>query len=358
MILKLAKQVFMKILGIESSCDDTAAAVVTANRKIVSNVVWSQIKEHMPYGGVVPEIAARAHMQVIETVIEQALYEAECDLEEIDLIAATGGPGLIGGVMVAVMVAKSISLVTGKPFIAVNHLAGHALTVRLTDNIDFPYLLLLISGGHCQWLVVNGANEYQLLGATLDDALGEAFDKTAKMLGLGYPGGPQIEQMAKCGDENRFTLPRPLSGDSSCNFSFSGLKTAVRLLIEQQRDAQNKISDKDKNDICASFQKAAADCITSRCKNAIKIYELLNSNKDGAAIKKQLVVAGGVAANRYIKDRLEKVADNHGYSLVIPPAKLCTDNAAMIAWAGYEHYCLGVLSDLAFEPRARWPLSD
>lgn len=350
MAFKSAKQALMKILGIESSCDDTAAAVITDQREILSSCVWSQLKEHRPYGGVVPEIAARAHVEAIEPVIEQALKDAGCELADIDLIAATGGPGLIGGVMVGVMTAKALALATGKPFIAVNHLEGHALTVRLTENIEFPYLLLLISGGHCQWLAVGGVGEYRLLGATLDDALGEAFDKTAKMLGLGYPGGPQVEKRATQGNPDRFDLPRPMLGTFGCDFSFSGLKTAVRLTIEEIQTRQGGFTDQGKDDLCASFQQAAGDCIADRTKRAIAAYEAL-----GYAVP-QLVVAGGVAANRYLHGRIREMAAGQGYAVTAPPLALCTDNAAMIAWAGYERHRQGEVSDFAFEPRARWPL--
>lgn len=342
----------MKILGIESSCDDTAAAVITADREVLSSVVWSQLNQHEAYGGVVPEIAARAHVEVIDEVIEVALSQANMSLDDIDLIAATGGPGLIGGVMVGMMTAKALALATGKPFIAVNHLEGHALTVRLTEGIQFPYLLLLISGGHCQWLAVEEAGEYRLLGATRDDALGEAFDKTAKMLGLGYPGGPLIEKMALNGDEKRFPFPVPLRGTKGCDFSFSGLKTAVRQTI-QSLQAEGRVSEQDKADICASFQYAAAQSLMDRLVNAIDEYE--SGLADG--ITRQLVVAGGVAANNYIRDMLESAAKARGYALVVPPVSLCTDNAAMIAWAGYERFLRDGASELSFEPRARWGLS-
>lgn len=338
----------MKVLGIESSCDETAAAIVTDQREILSNVIWSQLKEHQPYGGVVPEIAARAHGEAMDRVILQALSQAGVSLQEIDLIAATGGPGLIGGVIVGVMTAKALALATGKPWIAVNHLEGHALTVRLTHQIEFPYLLLLISGGHCQWLAVEGEGKYQLLGATRDDALGEAFDKTAKILGMPYPGGPEIEALALQGDPHRFDLPRPFYGTDHCDFSFSGLKTAV-LLTSRQLD---KISQQDKQDICASFQRVAAECLIDRLERAVQIYE-----RDKSIKIKQLVVAGGVAANRYLRQRLEHGAAALGYSLTVAPPALCTDNAAMIAWAGYERFLQKGPTGYEFEPRARWPLA-
>ncbi|MDG1287068.1 MAG: tRNA (adenosine(37)-N6)-threonylcarbamoyltransferase complex transferase subunit TsaD [Rickettsiales bacterium] len=334
----------MKILGIESSCDDTAAAVITSDKEILSSAVWSQLKEHAAFGGVVPEIAARSHVAVMDEVIEVALKEADTTLDEIDLISVTGGPGLIGGVMVGAMTAKALALASGKPLVAVNHLTGHALTVRLTEEVEYPYLLLLISGGHCQWLAVEGVDRFRLLGATLDDALGEAFDKTAKMLGLGYPGGPAVEILAEKGDAYRFDLPVPLKGKPNCNFSFSGLKTAVREVILKAPP----FSEQDKADLCASFQRVVSECIADRLKRAIKLY-------DDAP---RLVVAGGVAANKALRASIEAVAAEHGYSLHVPPIHLCTDNAAMIAWAGYEHYCVHGATALGFEPRARWPLVD
>jgi N6-L-threonylcarbamoyladenine synthase len=334
----------MKILGIESSCDDTAAAVVDEDRTIYSNIVWSQLKEHAAYGGVVPEIAARSHVQVMDEVIARALEEAESTLADIDLIAVTSGPGLIGGVMVGAMTGKAIALASNTPLIAVNHLAGHALTARLTDDIAYPYLLLLISGGHCQWLSVKGPHDFALLGATLDDALGEAFDKTAKMLGLGYPGGPIVEKLAKGGDTSRFNFPIPLKGKPGCDFSFSGLKTAVR----EQIVALGQVTQQDKADICASFQYATGETLRNRLKNAILAYN------DAP----QLVVAGGVAANQYLRGILEEEAQRYGYALSAPPLRLCTDNAAMIAWAGYEQYCASGATTLEFEPRSRWPLQE
>lgn len=339
----------MRILGIESSCDDTAAAVITSQRQILSSVVWSQLKEHRAYGGVVPEIAARSHVKVADEVIEEALRQADCSLDAIDLIAVTAGPGLIGGVMVGAMTAKALALAADKPLIAVNHLAGHALTVRLTEGVCYPYLLLLISGGHCQWLAVESCDRFHLLGATLDDALGEAFDKTAKMLGLGYPGGPQVEELAKLGDVGRFDLPQPLKGQKNCNFSFSGLKTAVRETITRH---QGEFDEQAKADLCASFQHVVASSLEDRFRHAAAAYE--------ACVKepaRQWVIAGGVAANKLIRLRMQEAAENKGYSLHVPPLKLCTDNAAMIAWAGYELYQQQGETALDFEPKARWPLS-
>ncbi|MEK6745584.1 MAG: tRNA (adenosine(37)-N6)-threonylcarbamoyltransferase complex transferase subunit TsaD [Pseudomonadota bacterium] len=335
----------MLILGIETSCDETAAAIVSDDKRILSNIVLSQT-EHEAYGGVVPEIAARAHMEHIENVITRALAEANVSLSEIDAVAATAGPGLIGGVIVGVMTAKAIASVHKKPFIAVNHLEGHALTVRLTDNVPFPYLLLLVSGGHCQFLIVSGVGKYQKLGGTLDDALGEVFDKTAKMLGLGYPGGAAVEQFAKKGDEHKYVFPIPLRGREGCDFSFSGLKTAVRLKIQEI----GELTEQNKADICASFQYTATQSVLERAGTAINQFKA--QHPEG----KHFVLAGGVAANQYIRGELQKLLTQHELELVAPPIKLCTDNAAMIAWAGIERFKLGLIDGLDFEPRARWPL--
>ncbi len=335
----------MIILGIETSCDETAAAIIADDGRILSNIVWSQT-EHDAYGGVVPEIAARAHMEHIEDVITRALSEANITLAEIDAVAATAGPGLIGGVIVGVMTAKAIASVTKKPFIAVNHLEGHALTVRLTNDVHFPYLLLLVSGGHCQFLIVSGVGKYQKLGGTLDDALGEVFDKTAKMLGLGYPGGAAVEKLAIKGDKHKYVFPIPLRGRDGCDFSFSGLKTAVRLKIQEI----GELSEQDKADICASFQYTATQSVLERTKAAIQQFKI--RYPDG----KHFVLAGGVAANEYIRGELQEVLTQNQLELAAPPLKLCTDNAAMIAWAGIERYKLGLTDSLDFEPRARWPL--
>jgi len=346
----------MKILGIESSCDDTAAAVISDSRQILSSVVWSQLREHLPYGGVVPEIAARSHLSVIDRVIEAALQEAHTPLAEIDLIAVTAGPGLIGGVMVGLMTAKALSLATGIPFIGVNHLAGHALTTRLSDGTEYPYLMLLVSGGHCQWLAVQGPQRFTLLGATRDDALGEAFDKTAKMLGLPYPGGPAVEALARAGDAKRFPLPVPMQGQPHPDFSFSGLKTALRETIMRHRKAGNTFTDADKADLCAAFQHAAGAAVTDRLKYAIKRYEQAFSQSETAA--RRLVVAGGVAANQFLRQGITDAAQQHGFTTAFPPVALCTDNAAMIAWAGYEQYMLRGADPLTLEPKARWPLDE
>lgn len=342
----------MLILGIETSCDETAAAIVSDDGRILSNIVWSQT-EHEAYGGVVPEIAARAHMEHIENVITRALAEAKISLSEIDAVAATAGPGLIGGVIVGVMTAKAIASVHKKPFIAVNHLEGHALTVRLTNDVAFPYLLLLVSGGHCQFLIVSGVGKYQKLGGTLDDALGEVFDKTAKMLGLGYPGGVAVEQLAQKGNHLAYNFPIPLRGRDGCDFSFSGLKTAVRLRIEEAKSdhAQPNGSQDFIADICASFQYTATQSVLERARTAINLFK--NQHPEG----KHFVLAGGVAANQYIRGELQTLLAGHNLELVAPPIKLCTDNAAMIAWAGIERFKLGLTDSLDFEPRARWSLT-
>lgn len=338
------------ILGIETSCDETAAAVVTDAREILSNVVLSQIEEHTPYGGVVPEIAARAHIEHIGHVIKQAMHQAgEMTLSDMDAIAVTGGPGLIGGVIVGVMTGKALASVYHKPFIAVNHLEGHALTVRLTDNVEFPYLLLLVSGGHCQFLIAEGVGQYKKLGGTVDDALGEAFDKTAKMLGLPYPGGPQVEKLAREGNERAFAFTVPLKGREGCDFSFSGLKTAVRERIIRLKDAG--LLEKHKADICASFQYTVAQSVYERTQHALNMFQSLHPQG------KNLVLAGGVAANQYLRSKLETLVDEHGMKIVAPPIKLCTDNAAMIAWAGLERFRLGMIDRMDFEPKARWPLA-
>ncbi len=328
------------ILGIETSCDETAAAIVTGAKEIRANIVLSQLAEHAAYGGVVPEIAARAHMEHVERVIAKALATAQCSFADLDAIAVTGGPGLIGGVIVGVMTAKAIASVHNKPFIAVNHLEGHALTVRLTSDIEFPYLLLLVSGGHCQFLIAHGVGNYTILGGTVDDALGEAFDKVAKMLGLPQPGGPHVEKMAKDGDENAFAFPIPMKGREGCDLSFSGLKTAVRLAAPGAKP----------EDICASFQRTACDALIDRTKNAIAMF------RKHYPTGKDFVLAGGVAANQKIRERLTALLAEHDMRLTAPPTALCTDNAAMIAWAGIERYRLGLTDSLDFEPRARWPL--
>ena len=335
------------ILGIESSCDETAAALVRGDRHILADVVLSQLDEHRPYGGVVPEIAARSHLEHVDKLVAEAMRRAEISFSDLDAIAATGGPGLIGGVLVGVATAKAIALATNKPFLAVNHLEGHALTARLTHGLDFPYLLLLASGGHCQLLAVLGVGDYRRLGSTMDDAAGEAFDKVAKMIGLGYPGGPLVERAAANGDPTRFALPRPMKGRPGCDFSFSGLKTAVRLQVEA---LPQPLTDQDKSDLAASFQAALSDSIADRTRRAIALFR--QSWPQGTT----MVVAGGVAANRALRDMLIKVTAEAGFTFLAPPLNLCTDNAAMIAWAGVERFRLGLVDGLDFAPRPRWPL--
>jgi N6-L-threonylcarbamoyladenine synthase len=337
----------MLVLGIETSCDETAAAVVRDDRTILADVVLSQLAEHRPYGGVVPEIAARAHLDHIDRLVAEALERAATSLAQVDAIAATGGPGLIGGIMVGVMTAKAIAAVTGKPFVAVNHLEGHALTARLTHGLDFPYLLLLVSGGHCQLLSVHGVGRYTRLGATIDDAAGEAFDKVAKMLDLGYPGGPAVQAAAAQGDAGRFALPRPMKGKPNCDFSFSGLKNAVRLTVAEMGGT---LSEQDRADLAAAFQLAVAEAVADRTRRAMAAF------RDAHPGPAHLVVAGGVAANAQLRRTLGEAADAAGFTLIAPPLALCTDNAAMIAWAGLERFRLGRVDGLDFAPRPRWPL--
>lgn len=333
----------MIVLGIETSCDETAAAIVRDDRTILSNVLVSQISSHKIYGGVVPEKAARAHLDHLQPVIQQALKEANVTLGDLNGIAVTAGPGLIGGVLVGVMTAKSIAAAHNLPFIAVNHLEGHALTGRLTHDLPFPFLLLLISGGHCQFLEVSGVGQYRLLGTTIDDAVGEAFDKVARVFGLTYPGGPALEKLALTGKSQRFQLPRPLKGRTGCDLSFSGLKTAVRLIAEQQ----TPLSEQDKADLAAGFQDAVADCLEDRAKQAVKMLE---------HPVQHFVIAGGVAANSVIRDRLARLSLAHNMTFIAPPANLCTDNAAMVAWVGIERLKLGHQDSLNIAPVPRWPL--
>ncbi|MFO1127436.1 MAG: tRNA (adenosine(37)-N6)-threonylcarbamoyltransferase complex transferase subunit TsaD [Rhodospirillales bacterium] len=341
----------MILLGIETSCDETAAAVVDADRRIRADVVRGQIEAHRPWGGVVPEVAARAHLEVLDQVIARAMTEAGLGFADLAGVAATAGPGLIGGVIVGVTTAKAIALAHRLPFLAVNHLEGHALTARLiSDEVDFPYLLLLVSGGHCQLLIVEGVGDYRRLGTTIDDALGEAFDKAAKLMGLGYPGGPLIERAAADGDPRRFALPRPMLGRPDCHFSFSGLKTAVRLAWEALPDAAR--DDRARRDLSASFQAAAGDVLVDRSVGAIRLFR----QRHPVATTPTFVVAGGVAANGYLRLRLQAMARREGVRLVAPPQRLCTDNGAMIAWAGVERLRLGLVDDLDFAPRPRWPL--
>ncbi|MSO72769.1 MAG: tRNA (adenosine(37)-N6)-threonylcarbamoyltransferase complex transferase subunit TsaD [Rhodospirillaceae bacterium] len=338
----------MIVLGIETSCDETAAAVVEGDGRVLSHAVLSQIAEHRPYGGIVPEIAARAHLANLDRLVVRAMADAGIGFPELDGVAATAGPGLIGGVIVGLMTAKAIAAVHKIPLMAVNHLEGHALTARLTDKVAFPYLLLLISGGHCQILAAEGVGRYRRLGTTLDDAAGEAFDKAAKMLGLGYPGGPAIARAAESGDPGRFAFPRPLKGRPGCDFSFSGLKTAVRLAAESL--PPGAFAEKDIADLAASFQAAMVDSIADRVARAAEIF--CRDYPDGEA----LVVAGGVAANAALRARLVTTAANSHLSFIAPPPALCTDNAIMIAWAGIERMKLGLSDSLDFKARPRWPL--
>lgn len=340
----------LTVLGLETSCDETAAAVVRGDLPgpgdILSNVVHSQLDDHKPFGGVVPEIAARAHVEIIDGVVENALKESGLELAQIDAIAATAGPGLIGGVMVGLTTAKALALAAGKPVVAVNHLEAHALTARLTFGLRFPFLLLLISGGHCQLLAVEGVGLFRLYGTTIDDAVGEAFDKTAKLLGLDYPGGPALEALAKAGCAGRFQLPRPLKGRDGADFSFSGLKTAVRQIVRTEM-----LDTGAQADLAASFQSAVIDVLTDRTESAMLRFA---SEFDS----RTLVAAGGVAANRAIGEALTQLCSSHGFAIAIPPSCLCTDNAAMVAWAGIERAHLGMFDDLSAAPKARWPLAE
>jgi N6-L-threonylcarbamoyladenine synthase len=380
------------ILGIESSCDESAAALIGSDRRVLAHRLAGQEDAHRPYGGVVPEIAARAHVQTLAPLIEAALKDAGLSLDDVDAIAATAGPGLIGGVMVGLVTAKALAMAAGKPLIAVNHLEGHALSPRLADAaLEFPYLLLLVSGGHCQILRVDGVGQYRRLATTIDDAAGEAFDKTAKILGLGYPGGPRVEALAKQGDPKAVPLPRPLLGSAEPHFSFAGLKSAV--LRAAQSGAHRP------EDIAAAFQQAVVDCLVDRLERALsssapgsllpfvpspstppvgvaqdelqplaevegrdrngceRSLDTLGTNGDGVQGKpKTLVVAGGVAANGTIRAALEALAARHDMGFVAPPLWLCTDNAAMIGWAGAERFALGLTDPLDIAARPRWPL--
>jgi len=326
------------ILGLESSCDDTSAALVTSDRRVLAQAVVGQNAAHQPYGGVVPEIAARAHVEILPGLVREVLSEAGMTVGDVDAVAATAGPGLIGGVMVALLAGKGLALAAGKPLVAVNHLEGHALSPRLADpDLAFPYILLLVSGGHCQLLEVRGVGDYSRLATTIDDAAGEAFDKAAKLLGLGYPGGPAIEALAKHGDAGAVPLPRPLVGSDEPHFSFAGLKSAVQRAVASGNYRRE--------DIAASFQQAVVDCLVDRTRLAL-------AKGDAPA----LVVAGGVAANHAIRTALAALATERGRRFSVPPAWLCTDNAAMIAWAGAERFAAGLVDSLDAPARARWPL--
>ena len=346
-------------LGIESSCDETSAAIVDSDRNILAHIIYSQIPEHQKYGGVVPELAARAHILAIDEVIKQTLNMAGKTIDDIDVVAATAGPGLIGGVLVGWMAATGIAQSTNKPLIAVNHLEGHALVPRLCatladgtiaqNGVDFPYLLMLASGGHCQILLVRGVGQYELIGQTLDDSAGEAFDKVSKMLGLGYPGGPVVDKRAQSGNPNAFAFPRPLCDKPGCDFSFSGIKTAARTFLDK---APLPLSDEYINDFCASFQASVVDCIVNRLTNAMGDVRVMNAKP------KTLVVAGGVAKNSAIRGALEKMSQKYNMTFAAPPMNLCTDNGAMIAWAGLENWRVGNIVTEPIAPRPRWPLTE
>ena len=335
------------IMGIETSCDDTAVAIINSNKEILSNVVINQNSNLSKYGGIVPEVAARDHLTNIEYAVKEALIASKLKINDINLISATGGPGLIGGVIVGTVFGKSLAMSLDVPYIAVNHLEGHALTARLTNNIKYPYLLLLVSGGHTQIIAVLKYGKYIRLSTTLDDAAGETFDKAAKILNIGFPGGPQIEKMAEGGDPNSFKLPRPMYKSKNPNFSFSGLKTSF-----SQTVLRNQLTSTLIQDLSASLQKTISDCLIDRTKIAlINFQKIINSNSNI-----QLVVAGGVASNKYIRHELEKLASASNANFIAPPIHLCTDNGAMIAWAGYEKYNFEGETDLNFQPRPRWPL--
>jgi len=339
----------LTFLGIETSCDETAAAIVKNNRdgtgEILSNIVSSQVEEHREFGGIVPELAARAHVEKIEFIVQKAIEESNLDLENLDGIAATAGPGLIVCLTVGLNTGKAIAGSLKKPFIAVNHLEGHALSPKINNKIEFPYLLLLISGGHTQFLEVNGVNNYKRLGTTIDDALGEAFDKTAKLLGIEFPGGPKIEEWAKKGDGGYFKLPKPILKKGGCNLSFAGLKTAVL------RTSKKLKNEKEKYHLAASFQKTINEILYEKTKIAMEEFLKNKKNKQNT-----FVIAGGVAANLSIRENLSKLAKEKNFTSIFPPINLCTDNAAMIAWAGIERYKINLIDNLEFPSKARWPL--
>jgi N6-L-threonylcarbamoyladenine synthase len=333
----------MIVLGIETSCDETGIAIINDNYEILSHVLYSQIDLHAVYGGVVPEVASRSHIEKIDILFEQALKEANLTLNDIDIISATAGPGLMGGLLIGTTFAKALAWATDKPYIAVNHLQGHALMSRLTHQTQYPFLLLLTSGGHCQIVKVDGINDFAILGTTIDDAAGEAFDKVAKLLGYEYPGGGTVDRLAKLGNEKRFAVPLPLINDDSCNFSFSGMKSAVRNIV-----AKGEIeTEQDQCDLCASFQTAVCKCMEKKVERALKETGL-----------KTLVVSGGVARNSQVRETLTRLAEKLGVEIHIPDPKLCTDNGVMIAIAGLENAKAGSFSKLTFRPRPRWSLED
>ena len=344
----------LTFLGIESSCDDTAAAVVRhmpgQPAQILASVVEGQVALHAAFGGVVPEIAARAHAERLDLCVEQALAKAGLGLRDLDGVAVTAGPGLIGGVLSGVMLAKGISAASGLPMVGVNHLAGHALTPRLTDGVAFPYLMLLVSGGHCQFLIAKDVDDFQRLGGTIDDAPGEAFDKTAKLLGLAQPGGPAVQAEAAQGDARRFAFPRPLLDRPGCDMSFSGLKTALLRARDAVIAEKGGLTVQDRRDLCAGFQAAVADVLAEKSRRALDAYLAL------APTVPVLAVAGGVAANALIRERLMALCSQLGVRFLAPPLALCTDNAAMIAWAGIERFRAGARDDFSLVARPRWPL--
>lgn len=340
------------VLGIETSCDETAAGIVARSAdgkgRILANVVRSQWDDHRPYGGVVPEIAARAHAECLDDIVAAAMTEAGLKFADLSAVAATSGPGLNGGLVVGAVAGQALALASGKPFLAINHLEAHALTVGLTDGLKPPYLLLLVSGGHTQTLLVRGVGHYERIGTTIDDALGEAFDKTGKLLGLGFPGGPAVEKAARSGDAKRFALPRPMLGRAEPHFSFAGLKTAVR----HQAQALAPLTEGDVADLCAAFQAAVTAAVSDRVERAMTLIE----DRLDPAVPRALAVAGGVAANKAISATLSTLAEKRGYALFTPPAALCSDNGVMIAWAGAERLALGLIDPLGFAVRPRWPL--
>jgi len=339
----------LTFLGIETSCDETAASVVRQDRdgniKILSNVISSQVDEHLKFGGVVPENAARSHAEKIDIIIKKAMEDSKCEFTELDGVAATAGPGLLVCLMVGLSAGKSIAGILKKPFLAINHLEGHALTPRIFNKVEFPYLLLLVSGGHTQFLIVDGIGKYKRIGTTIDDALGETFDKTAKMIGLEFPGGPKIEKLAENGNENAYVLPRPILSHPGCNLSFAGLKTAILKLSSKIK------SEKDKENLAASFQKTINEILNVKCKSAMN--EFSSTHKKS---KKVFVISGGVAANKSIRNNLDQLSKEMGFENFFPPIELCSDNAAMIAWAGIERFKKGIKDNLDVLAKPRWPL--
>lgn len=339
----------LTFLGIETSCDETAAAVVRQDRdgniKILSNVVSSQVDEHLKFGGVVPENAARSHADKIDIIIKKAMEDSKCKFTELDGVAATAGPGLLVCLMVGLSAGKSIAGILKKPFLAINHLEGHALTPRIFNKVEFPYLLLLVSGGHTQFLIVDGIGKYKRIGTTIDDALGETFDKTAKMIGLEFPGGPKIEKLAENGNKNAYVLPRPILNHPGCNLSFAGLKTAILQLSSKIK------SEKDKENLAASFQKTINEILNVKCKSAMNEFSSTHRKS-----KKVFVISGGVAANKSIRNNLDQLSKEMGFENFFPPIELCSDNAAMIAWAGIERFKNGIEDNLDVLAKPRWPL--